>query len=1233
MLTYEAIRKQIERIDGGTFQTLAQRYCFRKYGIKSVNYSGTMPGSAKTVKSPLDAFFESKDGTWAFLEAGHISERNQALRKIQDDIMKCLDYEQAHSEMGKVSLIICCYSCSRLTPNDLDDLKKLDQRIELVSADDIAEGCSTSYPWLAKEYLGIAITPIQLSDLEGFVSSIEDDAFAPSLSIELQGRRRETEELLELLKTSRVVCIDGKSGSGKTRIGVEVCAKYSEVTGCEALVIKAGHQSIYESLACCCSNDVNYLILLDDANEISDLRSIRELVSARKNIRVIATVRNYAKQAVINELKHIDGSSEYTLAPLDDEAVRSILCEQIGITDQNSLQQIVQIAHGNLRLAILAAESLSREGLRSIINIQELLATCYESKLTTFSENEKRAISIAAALGAHETKENPVLSSLEEKCGLNHQSYINACRSLYEKELMDMVQDFAAVSFEEQSIRDYFIFHAFVRDGLFTLGDIWSLPKGSTRIAKIANILLNVFYTPETHDLLRSQVLSIWKNADDQERSRLIEVLGQLIPLEAMMYLETQVANERPAKFRANYLEVGCDRIGHLGFKSETLELLAQFFGNREYWKHAISIALSALIKNNASIEDYCYLFETGLKPNHLCPDYEFRRARYTLDRLQELYETTNDATYAVLFIRISKSILNDTIEGTEAMQGNQFRIFHGTLPFSNSLIQTRKRCIEYLNSLRGDDRFTDLADTVIFEYVGQSLKGTPSLSQRTVECILESYHLSEAPNSYSLACNVWTFMRRNESILSTDNWISALFNSDPVYQLIELSINPRWSPLDTREGFEAQVQAIISSFSIHDWKRFLNLLQQDQSRGITVNKYNLVRIFLWALDDAVDKESAVSNLLIDAIFAFEFGAWECFDTAIHCLEKQYPDDNLRQIIEQKATDGTLPSWLSRYDSYILGKDHDYPEFAANALDSVAKSGETAQFEDVMQTTAIIPGFFGEYCNAITESERISTERKCYIIASIGNQDSNALHSALVHSENLSAVESLILSSLHASRDFWYGEKICPIVVQKDPGFIFDLLTAWIEADVESYFGPDQCIEELYWSIDDPVERLTHLPDLIPLATADWSLKHALTTCIASIVKKGIEKGFADVVIDWLATEATTDALFADIAIEAATSFDYTSRSTFCEVACAKGLSVGKFEIAALSMSFNGESWSGSELPLIDRKLKYIKELDSCLIEKGYLEHSLALKRRISWLEDRRKTIEVQEFLDPFNRN
>ena len=68
---------------------------------------------------------------------------------------------------------------------------------------------------------------------------------------------------------------------------------------------------------------------------------------------------------------------------------------------------------------------------------------------------------------------------------------------------------------------------------------------------------------------------------------------------------------------------------------------------------------------------------------------------------------------------------------------------------------------------------------------------------------------------------------------------------------------------------------------------------------------------------------------------------------------------------------------------------------------------------------------------------------------------------------------------------------------------------------------------------------------------------------------------------------------------------------------------------AAVGMPFNGISWSGSELPVIDRKIEYVRNLAKLLLERGFSKYSSELQESLHYLRKSKLAIEVREFISP----
>ena len=60
-------------------------------------------------------------------------------------------------------------------------------------------------------------------------------------------------------------------------------------------------------------------------------------------------------------------------------------------------------------------------------------------------------------------------------------------------------------------------------------------------------------------------------------------------------------------------------------------------------------------------------------------------------------------------------------------------------------------------------------------------------------------------------------------------------------------------------------------------------------------------------------------------------------------------------------------------------------------------------------------------------------------------------------------------------------------------------------------------------------------------------------------------------------------------------------------------------------------SWSGSEVPIIERKIEFLQELTKTLNELDYLEHRNYLKNRIRQLEKYKQTVLKKEYIEEFS--
>src|SRR3989442_25767 len=86
-----------------------------------------------------------------------------------------------------------------------------------------------------------------------------------------------------------------------------------------------------------------------------------------QKIKIIATVRDYALDAVRNAARRLGGGVLIDLVPLQEEQIKELVRDGFGIHNHLYLERITEIAQGNPRLAVMAARVAERENtLQSI---------------------------------------------------------------------------------------------------------------------------------------------------------------------------------------------------------------------------------------------------------------------------------------------------------------------------------------------------------------------------------------------------------------------------------------------------------------------------------------------------------------------------------------------------------------------------------------------------------------------------------------------------------------------------------------------------------------------------------------------------------------------------------------------------------------------------------------------------------------------------------------------------
>jgi len=350
------IQQKILQLDGGKYELLMDEYLYRRYGLDNITPLGLQTGSSKTTKGTPDSYIKLANGQYIFIMSG--TQRN-SFKKIKEDIQSCLNPDKTGIAINKIDKIYCCHTSTNIKPGQQEELCSLFANIELVGIGTVAYDLLYKYQALAKDHLDINIDTDQILSIEEFVKKNDYYSYATPLDKELLCRDKEIKETLELLARGHVLLIFGRSGTGKTKFALELVNHYAEKNNTIIKCVKQNGEPIYEDIKAHFPDDNNYIILIDDANQLTQLELFTGLCvdkSRSHSTTLILTVRDYAKESVLKKIIKILSPIQYELKPLNNQDIREIIKKNWSINNVIYSDRIIKIANGNIRLAIMASK-------------------------------------------------------------------------------------------------------------------------------------------------------------------------------------------------------------------------------------------------------------------------------------------------------------------------------------------------------------------------------------------------------------------------------------------------------------------------------------------------------------------------------------------------------------------------------------------------------------------------------------------------------------------------------------------------------------------------------------------------------------------------------------------------------------------------------------------------------------------------------------------------------------
>lgn len=722
MYQINAIESKLKEMEAGRFQLLCNDI-LNSLGYSTVTNSGGQIGTDKTIKGTPDAYILCDDGNFIFIE--YTVKQSDLLAKLKDDISKCLDVDKTKIPFKKIRKIILMYN-SILSAGDLNVLSTMcttiDIGFEKFDISNIALLINSRFPYLGKEVLGLSIDNGQFLDQKAFVVASNKGMLATTLDIDIIGREQEIVEITQKLDEASTIFLSGKSGVGKTRLALEILSRYEKQNpNVKIWYIRDLGTSLYNDLVKYTSNNDKYIVFIDDINKLTGIEAILDYLSSNLDkIKLIATIRDYALKSSVEKISKYLIPELINIVKLNDDVIRNIAETKFKIYNSDYLSRITKLSQGNPRLAVMMAiVAVKEQKLSSISNISQLLEKYYDEIRKKFDQkndvNRLKALGIIAFLDKLYFEDNDSLNTICNLIDINKQELYNIYLELFRMEIVDIYED-EVVCISDQ-ILSIFIFHyVFEIRKILDYADIIKVyfTKYKNRIIQNINSII-IYY--DNLDFFSNSIKKVWDEWEEEKNSNLEDLMLTFWfarELHALNYLNKQIG-----KIPVNHdiLEDYLINDKTQYEKDKIINTLGQL-ANSNHFKISIDLILKYLKRDNTKIKEVSYV----LTHNFGYTKHSYNQGYFVQDELIKIImsEIEDDKTQMIFYQILTNIIpyfLSYESKYTESINKKTFTFMRVTLYAKGKMLEMRDCLWDFIAMCLEDPLYNEYAYKILDKY------------------------------------------------------------------------------------------------------------------------------------------------------------------------------------------------------------------------------------------------------------------------------------------------------------------------------------------------------------------------------------------------------------------------------------------------------------------------------------------------------------------------------------
>lgn len=618
MSKYNEIRQALLAVEQGKFQLVCIDYLKHNVG-GIIDSPGTMLGKEKTRKGQPDIYIAQKDGNYVLAECttrDGETDRNEFYKKLESDLLSCLDFEKLKVPKEKISSIyLCCNSSIEPVEKEMLAIhtKPFGIHLEVVSVFELTAHLSSSGKSAAKDLLGIEFLTGQILTKEQFLIQYQRKNISTPLNNPLVGREQAIEQLADLLEKEHMIILSGDPGVGKSKLAIEAVSRFEKDNPeYKSYYVMSKSGEITEDLATFIKLGSNYILMVDDANRQLDnlTRILDRVIETTSKIKIVMTVREYAKKDLIKQLGELQ-VCKLELRKLSDETIRQIVSgDPFLLQSWKIIDRIVKVSDGNPRLAIMAADTMKNSPEIALLSdVSRIYDNYFKSILFDNPLFEDRLTrQVMGIVSFFYTVDITVESEWEiiRGFGIDVTEFSARAQELEESEIIDLYNG-NIVKISEQVMATYFFYDSFFRNPVLDFQHLLSV-HFDTYLYRFKDSLLgaiDAFGTENIIGLIRSSLLEFWdgKKTDWSFAVMFLRFFSRILPEPTFIWLEQHVGTLpdqpiAPVQKTGTFLQID----GHEG--EVVLGIIETFFEQTgQDFQTAVHLALEYVAKQRGIAE------------------------------------------------------------------------------------------------------------------------------------------------------------------------------------------------------------------------------------------------------------------------------------------------------------------------------------------------------------------------------------------------------------------------------------------------------------------------------------------------------------------------------------------------------------------------------------------------------------------------------------------------------